>query len=209
MTTPRLILLGAGGHALACIDVIEQLNQYRIAGLVGMPHEIHTQHLGYRVIGTDADLSGLVQEYPCAVVAIGQLGFSEVRTKLYQRASVLGFQFPTIVSPRAYISPHAQIGSGTIVMHGAIVNAGATVGNNCIVNSRSLVEHGATIEDHCHVATGAVINGDARLGKGSFVGSGSSIREGIVVGNGCVIGMGLAVRHDLPDGAVFVGDRKA
>ena len=209
MTKPRLVLLGAGGHALACIDVIEQHDQYQIAGLVGMPNEINTRHLGHRVIGTDAELSSLFQESPWAMVAIGQLGFSEVRMKLYQRASALGFQFPTIASPRAYISPHAQIGTGTIVMHGAIVNACATVGNNCIVNSRALVEHGATIEDHCHVATGAVINGDVRLGKGSFVGSGSSVREGIVVGNGCVIGMGLAVRHDLPDGTLFVGDRKA
>lgn len=209
MTIPRLILLGAGGHALACIDVIEQLDQYRIAGLIGLPHEMHAQHLDYRVIGTDTDLSGFVREYPNAVVAVGQLGFSEIRMKLYQRALVFGFQFPTIVSPRAYVSPHARIGGGTIVMHGAIVNAGATVGDNCIVNSRSLVEHGATIEDHCHVATGAVINGDVRLGRGSFVGSGSTVREGIVLGNGCVIGMGLAVRHDLPDGARFVGDCKA
>jgi sugar O-acyltransferase (sialic acid O-acetyltransferase NeuD family) len=209
MAKPQIILLGAGGHALACIDVIEQNDQYRITGLIGMAGEINTQHLGYRVIGTDAELPALAREYPCALIAVGQIGFSEIRMKLYQRASALGFQFPAIASPRAYISPHAQIGSGTIVMHGAIVNACATVGNNCIVNSRALVEHGATIEDHCHVATGAVINGDVRLGKGSFVGSGSSVREGSVVGNGCVIGMGLAVRHDLPDGTLFVGDRKA
>jgi len=47
MSKPNLILIGAGGHAHACIDVIEQHGQYHIAGLVGMPAEMHTRHFGY------------------------------------------------------------------------------------------------------------------------------------------------------------------
>jgi len=42
MSKPSLILIGAGGHAHACIDVIEQQDKYQIAGLVGMPEEMHT-----------------------------------------------------------------------------------------------------------------------------------------------------------------------
>ena len=56
MIKPSLILIGAGGHACSCIDVIEQQGQYQIAGLIGMQDEVHTQHLGYAVIGTDSDL---------------------------------------------------------------------------------------------------------------------------------------------------------
>ena len=59
---PGAILIGAGAHAHACIDVIEQHGQYKIAGLVGMPDEIHSQHLGYAVIATDADLPQLVRD---------------------------------------------------------------------------------------------------------------------------------------------------
>ena len=57
MSKPRLILIGAGGHAKACIDVIEQHGGYQIAGLVGRPNEMHAQHLGYAVIATDNDLA--------------------------------------------------------------------------------------------------------------------------------------------------------
>ena len=46
MTKPSLILIGAGGHARSCIDVIEQQGQYQIARLIGIPEEVHTQHLG-------------------------------------------------------------------------------------------------------------------------------------------------------------------
>ena len=41
MKKPSLIVIGAGGHAKSCIDVIEQHGHYSIGGLVGMPAEIH------------------------------------------------------------------------------------------------------------------------------------------------------------------------
>ena len=61
MSKPGVILIGAGGHAHACIDVIEQQGQYQIAGLVGMKHELQANHFGYAVIATDADLPRLAQ----------------------------------------------------------------------------------------------------------------------------------------------------
>ena len=39
MSKPGLILIGAGGHARSCIDVIEQQGQYQIAGLVGLAED--------------------------------------------------------------------------------------------------------------------------------------------------------------------------
>ncbi|MDO8652929.1 MAG: NeuD/PglB/VioB family sugar acetyltransferase [Undibacterium sp.] len=209
MSKPHLLLIGAGGHARACIEVIEQQGLYQIAGLVGMPEERRTQHLGYTVIATDRDLPELAKVYQYAVITVGQIRSPDVRMRLFQRATELGFQLPSIVAPTAHVSRHATIGAGTIVMHGAIVNAGARVGNNCIVNSRSLLEHDAMIEDHCHISTGAILNGNVRVGSGSFVGSGSVVKEGITLGKRCIIGIGLPVRHTQADHARFVGGDKS
>ena len=63
MSKPHAILIGAGGHAHACIDVIEEHGEYQIAGLVGMQDEMHAQHLGYAVIATDAELPQLAKDY--------------------------------------------------------------------------------------------------------------------------------------------------
>ena len=208
MQKPSLILVGAGGHAHACIDVIEQQGQYQIAGLVGMPEELHTQYLGYTVIATDNDLPRLAKEYRYAFIAVGHIRLPDSRIRCYQQTTKLGFQLPVIVAPTAHISRHATVGAGTIVMHGAIVNAGARVGNNCIINTSALVEHDATVEDHCHISTGAILNGDVKIGAGSFVGSGSVIKEGVTLGKGCVVGMGLSVRHNQADGARFLGNNK-
>ena len=204
MNNPSLILIGTGGHAQACIDVIEQHGHYQIAGLVGMPGERHNRHLGYNVIATDEDLPQLAKEIQYACIAVGQINLPDSRIRLYQLAIELGFQLPAIVAPTAYVSRHAAIGAGTIVMHGAIINADAKVGNNCIINTRALIEHGATVEDNCHISTGTILNGDVNIGAGSFVGSGSVVKEGVTLGKGCVVGMGLSVRHNQEDRARFV-----
>jgi len=209
MSKPKLILIGAGGHAHACIDVIEQHGGYQIAGLVGMPEEMHTQHFGYEVIATDGDLPQLAKDYPYALITVGQIQTSDHRTRLYQQANKLGFQLPAIIAPSAHVSRHATIGLGSIVMHGAIVNAGASVGNNCIINTRALLEHDVTVADHCHISTGAILNGDVKIGSGSFVGSGSIIKEGLALGQHCVVGMGLSVRHNQAAHAQFLGHNKS
>ena len=209
MSKPKLILIGAGGHAHACIDVIEQHGQYQISGLVGMSAEMHTSHLGYSVIATDDELPELIKAYQYAFIAVGQIQTPDHRIRLYQQATALGFQLPAIIASTAQVSRHATIGAGTIVMHGATVNAGATVGNNCIINSRAVLEHDTTVADNCHISTGAILNGNVHIDAGSFVGSGCIIKEGVTIGKHCIVGMALAVRHNHADHTRFVGNDKS
>lgn len=199
-------MIGAGGHAHACIDVIEQQGRYRIAGLVGRPEELHAGHLGYSVIAEDADLSKLAKEYRYAFIAVGQIQTPLRRIQLYRRAIELGFQLPLIIAPTAYVSQHASVGDGTIIMHEAFVGAGVKVGANCIINTRALLEHDSVVEDHCHLSTGVIINGNVRVGEGCFLGSGCIVKEGVALGKSCVVGMGHSVRHHQPDHARYIGD---
>jgi sugar O-acyltransferase (sialic acid O-acetyltransferase NeuD family) len=199
-STP-ILLAGAGGHARACIDVIESHGGFTVAGLVGTASEVGKQVLGYSVLGTDDDLAGPLAHYAHALVAVGHIRTPEPRMHLFALLQSLGFTLPAIVSPLAHVSRHATLGAGTIVMHGAIVNAGAVVGCNCIINSHSLVEHDAAIGDHCHIATAAVINGGVQVGAGSFIGSNAALREGVRVGERCTIGMGEQLLDDCQSGA--------
>ena len=201
MTTEPILLVGAGGHARACIDVIEQQGRFAIAGLVGMPHEVGTSVLGYPVVGTDSDLFALRQQSSNALVTLGQIKTSDHRMRLFESLMQAGFSLPPILSPRAYISRHASVGEGTILMHGALVNAGASVGRNCILNTHAIVEHDVVIEDHCHVSTTTVINSGVHVGAGTFIGSNSTLRELIRVGQKSLIGMGQRVLSDVEDGS--------
>ena len=173
----KIILIGGGGHCKSCIDVIEQEGRFTIAGIVDVPEKKQHNVLGYPVIGTDADLAELIKTFPNVLITLGQIKSPTRRMELFNMLKQMGARFPVIKSPLAYVSPHAQVAEGTIVMHHALINAGATVGRNCIINTKALVEHDAVIEDHCHISTGAVVNGGVTIGSGSFFGSGAVSKE--------------------------------
>lgn len=205
MTKPSLILIGAGGHTRACIDVVEEEGIYKIAGLVGLAHEVGSKHLGYEVIANDSELTTLAKQYQFALITLGQIHTAEHRIRLYGEAENAGFKLPAVIAPTAHVSSHATIGAGTTVMHGAIINAGVHVGKNCIVNTNSLIEHDAHLENHCHIATGAILNGNTSIGAGTFIGSRAVVKEGVSIGTNSLVGMGLTVRHNIANNEKYLG----
>jgi sugar O-acyltransferase (sialic acid O-acetyltransferase NeuD family) len=188
---PEIILLGAGGHCRSCIDVIEAEGRFAIAGIVDrIDGGDSASILGYPIIGTDEDLPELRKRYRFALVSVGQIRTSVVRRRLFDRLRELDFDLPTITSPHAYVSSHAKVGAGAIVMHHAFVNAGASVGENCIINTKALIEHDAQIGADCHISTGAIINGGVVVGAGTFFGSNAVSVQEISIPDGSFIKAG-------------------
>ena len=198
----KILLIGAGGHTRSCIDVLEEENQFEIAGLIEKGESISNESLGYPVMGTDDDLKVLRQQYKNALITVGQIKSPKIRIKLYQLLKELDFTLPVIVSSQAYVSKHAQIGEGSIIMHGVIINANAKIGNNCIINNRALIEHDSVIGDHCHIATGAIINGEVSVENETFIGSGAVTKQAISIGKNCVIGAGVVLKNDIESNKV-------
>jgi sugar O-acyltransferase (sialic acid O-acetyltransferase NeuD family) len=199
VSRPAILLAGAGGHARACVDVIERAGILEVAGFLGLGPEVGTRVLGYPVLGSDDAVPPGVAR--CGLVAVGQIKSPETRMRLFALLERAGLELPVIVSPDAVVSRHARLGAGTIVLHGAVVNAAAVVGRNCIINSQALVEHDVVIGDHCHVSTAAAINSGVWVGDGVFIGSGVVVRQGVRIGERCVVGMGQRVLVDCEAGS--------
>jgi sugar O-acyltransferase (sialic acid O-acetyltransferase NeuD family) len=183
----EIILIGGGGHCSSVIDVIEQQDIYRIAGIVDLKEKLGGKNLGYSVIGCDDDLPLLIKNYRNFVITIGQLRTAERRIEIFKILIELSANMPVIISPHAFVSNNASTGEGTVIMHMAQVNVNAVIGKNCIINSKALIEHDVQIGDHCHISTGALINGGVKIGESSFVGSGAVCREYIEVPSGSFI----------------------
>lgn len=177
----QIILIGGGGHCRSCIDVIEQEGKYNILGILDVEEKIGQEIVNYKVIGNDDDIEELMQTCRNFAITVGQLNSVGRRLSLYKRVKKLDLNLPVIISPYAYVSKHAFIGEGSIIMHFAQVNTGAKIGVNCIINSKALIEHDSTIGDHCHVSTGAIINGGVSLGDRSFFGSGAVSKQYITI----------------------------
>lgn len=172
-----IILIGGGGHCKSVIDVIEQGNQFEIVGIIDRKELVGSEVLGYKILGSDEDLKDLRHDYKYALITVGQIKSPEIRIKLFKILKSFGYELPVIISPLAYVSKHARLGEGTVIMHHALVNANVIIGQNCIINTKALIEHDAIIEDNCHISTGAIINGGVHVKAGAFYGSNATCKE--------------------------------
>ncbi len=207
MFKEKVIVIGAGGHAQSCIDVIEASGKFKIMGLIGSKEEVGKEISGYSVIGTDEDLPNLASKIKNAVIGVGQIESSDIRRKFFLNLKAFGFNLPAIISPTAYMSKRAQIGIGTIIMHHALVNSGAIIGENCIINSKASIEHNSIIERDCHISTGAIVNGNCLIGRGTFLGSGSVVKQGCTIGENSIIGMLTSVRKDVSANSLYIEEK--
>lgn len=173
----KILLIGGGGHCTSVIDVIEKEGRFEIAGIIEKYEGESQTVLGYPLIGTDNELEQLREQYMYAFITIGHVKSNSVRVKFFHKLQSLGYKIPTIISPLAYVSKHANVGEGTIIMHHALVNASATVGKNCIINSKALIEHDAVIEEQSHISTGAIVNGGSVVKANTFYGSNATCKE--------------------------------
>ena len=189
----EIILIGAGGHARSCIDVILSTQKYKIAGLIDKKGAKSKEVLGFPIIGNDDDLQDLRSKYQHAIVTIGQIKSPLKRIDSFLLLKNLDYNLPCIISPIAHVSNNSSIGEGSIIMHHSIINFNAKIGKNCIINNKALIEHDSNIGDHCHISTGAIINGNVSIEKKSFIGSGAIVRESIVVKSNSVIGAGSLI----------------
>jgi sugar O-acyltransferase (sialic acid O-acetyltransferase NeuD family) len=202
----KIILVGAGGHCKSCIDVIEKERKFRIIGIID--NKKKGIFLKYKILGSDDFLEKYNKKTIHILITVGQIKNFKIREKLFKKIKKKKFKFATIVSPLSYVSKHASIGEGSIIMHGSIINAGAYVGKNCIINTKSLIEHDVIIGDHCHVSTEATINGGVLIKKGVFIGSRSIIKNNINIGEGSVVGAHLYINKNLKNNSFIKFENK-
>ena len=78
----EIILIGGGGHSYSCIDVIESSGKYVITGILDKNKKIGSSILGYPVIGSDSDISRIINKNINFLITVGQLDSPETRSYL-------------------------------------------------------------------------------------------------------------------------------
>lgn len=192
MLKPKIILIGGGGHCVAAIDVIELENKFEIIGILDVDEKKGDKVLDYEIIGNDNSLKKFNAKDVFFLITVGQIKSYLPRQKISQKLK--NKNVAKIISPLAYVSKHACIDIGTIIMHNVVINAKATIGKHCIINTKSNIEHGAVIGDLCHISTGAIINGDTLVGNGSFIGSNATLSNNINIMKGSVVSAGKFIK---------------
>lgn len=210
MAAGDIVLIGAGGHARVLIDVLRRAG-FAPAAAVDLDVRLHGSAVGgVPVIGGDEAVYAKAPSSLRLVSAVGNIpsgkasGLS-VRRAAYERFSMRGYAFMTVISRDAVVSAAAVLEDGAQVITGAIVHPGARIGADAIVNTGARVDHDCVIGAHSHVAPGAVLCGGVRVGSEAHIGAGAVVIPGIAIGDGAVIGAGAVVTTDVPRGAMVLG----
>ena len=196
----QIVIVGGGGHAGMCIDIIKMSHQYTIAGIVDDAyHEGDVLH-GYKVLGKLDALPKLYnQGIRHAAQCIGAVLNPHLREKTYKHLKQIGFVVPNLIHPKAIIEPSAAMGEGNQLMAGALVGSNVQIENNCIINSGANVCHDSIIKDHVHIAPGAIIAGGVTIGQNTLIGMGVTVFLGLEVGKNVVINNGLTINKNISD----------
>ena len=200
-----IVLVGGGGHCVSCIDVVESSGEFNIIGILDSSDRLGEEILGYKIIGSDDMIPELVKKKVSFLITIGQIKNPEPRRKIFKKILDAGGDLPVIKASTAYLSKHATVEKGTILMHNSFVNVNAEIGQNCIINTGATVEHDAVIGNNCHISTSAVVNGSCEIGHEVFVGSNSVINNNISIINSVIIPSGSIVSKKIKKAGVFRG----
>ncbi len=196
----RVVIVGNGGHARACLDAWDPASGMDPAGYVG-PEPGDVLDLEY--LGTDDDLPRLVAGgiSHCFVA----LGSNLLREKVAAHAAAVGLQLVSVVAPTAVVGRTATVAPGAAVLHHAVIGAKARIGAGAIVNTGATVDHDCVVGDFAHVAPGVNLAGTVTVGERTMIGIGASVIPGVTIGVDVVVGAGAVVIRDVPDGRTVVG----
>ena len=154
----KLLILGAGGHGKVARET---------AWATGLFEKIEfLDDAAPEALGTLAELPRFAEEFDCGFVAMGN---PRLRREQQTRLEALGMMLPSVIHPRSFVSPAAQVGPGTVIMAGAVIQTNARLGAGCIVSAGAIVDHDACLGDFCHVNAGAIVPSMAQVPENTKV----------------------------------------
>lgn len=181
MSKEKLLLVGAGGFGRVVSELARQTYD---CAFVDDGAEIGTTICDIPVIGRTADLQTLWGAYQKLIVAIGN---NAVRERIYEMAKRIGYGFPNLISPSAYVSPYAKLGCGCVILNNAVVQNGSTIGNGALINPGVEIHHDSLVGDCTLIYTNSVVRTGAKVGRCVRIGSNVTICNNAVVPDGADI----------------------
>lgn len=146
----NILILGAGQYGYVVREAVEATGVFdRIETLDDNRDNVY---------GKISDLEKYIGDFNCVIVAIGN---NEMRYNLLERAQNAGYEIPCIIHPRAFVSPSAKLGAGSIVEPFAVVQANADIGKGCIISATAVVNHNASIGNGVHCDCASIISARA------------------------------------------------
>ena len=199
-TKKKVILIGAGGHALSFLELHKDLSIFEGYVDFAPNPDMPIKYLGNDefVLSNYAPDDILIHN---AIVYGSEVNLN-LRTRILEKYSQ--YEGYTKIADSALITRNTSIGSGCGVFEKVVVNR-SFIGNNCILNTGAIIEHNCHIGNNVFIGPGAIVSGGVSIADKVFVGCGSIIRDDISICSNVLIGMGCVVTKDITKPGLYMG----
>lgn len=145
----NLLIVGAGQYGCVAKEIAESMNCFQKIDFLDDCCET--------AVGSLNEYEKLSVKYAYALPTFKN---SENRLKWMQKLQGCGYQVPILVSPKAYISPLAQVMAGAIIEPFAVLNCKVLIGRNCFIGANATVDCGTVIGEGSTICCGATVIGN-------------------------------------------------
>lgn len=165
----NLLIIGAGCCGLSAKETAMSMGCYEKIDF--LDDTIKELPDGSKIIGCVNDYENFTLEYSNIFVAIAN---PEIKLGLLNKIKeTTPYRIATLVSPRAFVSPSAQIMQGTLVEAMATINTGSVISTGCIIGAGSVVNHCSMCCDGVHLECNATVADNTLVPAGTSIDSGA------------------------------------
>ncbi|MCL9775533.1 acetyltransferase [Vibrio methylphosphonaticus] len=192
-----IVMIGGGGHASVLMEIL--LQQGREVLAVVSPEDISQRAVfsGITHLKDDDDVLSFPNDQVRLVNGVGMMPKSGLKRKINEYFLSLGYQFETVISSSALVSPYSKIEVGAQILPMSIVQTGVKIGPYCIVNTGALIEHDCNVGAYNHIAPRATLCGEVVTEENAYIGAGATVIQGLSIGQGSVVGSGVNLSKSL------------
>ena len=198
-----IIIVGSGGHAGVVLEVLQE-QKLQVLGLIDPSKKLGEKYFGIEVIGDDNSILDFPSNKILLANGLGSLPNNNQRWNLAKKMRQLGYQFISIVHPKAIISKSVSLAEGSQIMAGCILQHDVSIGLDSIVNTGSIIDHDCKIGSNCHIAPGSVLSGNVIVGDGVHIGTGVAVIQERKIGKNAIIAAGSVIYKDVQPNTTFI-----
>ena len=198
----NISIIGAGTYGEVVKELVEILG-YTVEAFYDDDNEKIGKYIDGVLVAGRIELEDIIKSKNEYVIAIGN---NQLRKSLGESIKKKGANLPTLIHPKATISPSAKIGEGCIIHANSYIWTKVNINSFSIISPNTLLAHHTVIGEGGFVSSGANIGAGINFGSCVFIGIGATIMTGVVkLGDNCIIGAGSTVIKDVDANQVVAG----
>ena len=198
-----ILILGCGGHAKMCVEVIKKQKHYEIRGNIVERFDLISPQKN--AIGCDDMLPEFFSNgLKNIIIGIGDIvSRNQKRKNLYSKLKNIGFEIPNLIDQTSIVEESVIIGEGNQIMAGAVLGVDCAIGSNNIINSGAIICHDVKIGNNVHIAPGAIIAAAVEIEDNTLIGMGVTIYRGLKIGSNVLIANGQNIFSDIQNNEII------